>query len=304
MLLGRQTSGEPRDEDAAMLRFGWLRRRKQSSISTKLNSASVPSAPCPAVIEPLERRALMSWPPAAAVAQDAGSTLYVNQYGFARVPDQRFAPGQTFQSDRVYFDDGGLLSFYAASRSPLDAALYSNQQQPVATSRHPRRGGSMPVVANVSPQKDTLYLAIRPAAGFAAGTYTWVVHGVPSYDLPTIAISPQTHTGTARTDISGTNDYDFFRFTTTHAGNWTVRVTPTPIPGQYPQQLDATMNIYNRRGQPVRGGGSFTQAINQYGPGGTESWFGTHLRAHTTYYIRIDGQGDSIGMYRVSVSGP
>ncbi|MGE5611841.1 MAG: hypothetical protein ACM359_21520 [Bacillota bacterium] len=289
-----------------MLRLAWPRQsQRQHHVDTKPTDATNQPAYSPSMIEPLEPRSLLSWPPVAAVAGHSDKTIYVNQNGVAILPNQRINPGQGFQSDQIYFDDSGKLSIQAFSRVPLDTAFYTaDRSRPAQVNTTPNSRSSGLLVGNVSPEKDTLYLAVRTHALAHAATYTLVVHGVPSAFIQPISLSPSNDTGSAGSDISGTNDYDVYRFTTSRAGNWTVRVTPTPVPDQYPQRLDATMNIYNRKGRPVLGGGSFTAPINQHGPGATETWFGTNLPAHTTYYIRIDGQADSIGKYRVSVTGP
>jgi hypothetical protein len=268
--------------------------RRQALSHMKAHDRSV-------LLEPLESRSLLSaWPLAPFSPTTPPATIYTNQDGDAVLNSRRINSPGKIDLYSVYFDDPGTMWFGTNGTLHSQVAFYDHPGKPTAVnlgqgkySRGLLRGLA------VSANKLTMNLAVQMQDGAAKGAYGLVVRGPAAEYVERVPISPKNNAGASGSDISGLNDSDFYRFTTTRAGDWNISVIPDPVKAKDNVRLDATMNIFDDHGNPVAG--TFLRPINAKGPGGTETWIGANLPAGQTYYIRVDGFGDSVGGYGVSM---
>ncbi|MGA2500708.1 MAG: hypothetical protein ABSH20_23465 [Tepidisphaeraceae bacterium] len=250
------------------------------------------------LLESLESRRLLSsvgWPSAPFSNASTRATIYVNQFGKAVL--NRPASAGAFDGYNLYYDDSGLLSIHTTGAA-TDLAFYYTSGRPTSVAV----GGGTAQITNVvvPPDKRMQYIGIVPRA---SGSYQLQVDGPPENFIETIPVSKVLNAGSGGSDISGVGDFDIYRFTLPRSGNWMFRVIPDrkhAEPTLSSPPLDATMNIFDVRGNPV--GGSFTQTIDRGGPGVAEYWLGIGLSAGATYLMRVDGAGSSVGGYGVSAS--
>jgi hypothetical protein len=153
--------------------------------------------------------------------------------------------------------------------------------------------GATAVTGTVSGNKDIDHIGVRPHAAGTTGTFTLHVNGVAEGVPYPLSMSSKSNAGSSGSDISGTYDYDFYKFKLPRNGNYLFQTDPNG------KLLDVSMNIYDDAGNPI--GGTFTQPINNAGPGGIESWTGVGLQGGHTYWMRVDGVNVQTGGYGVSV---
>jgi hypothetical protein len=237
------------------------------------------------------------WPAAPFQKDNDRGTIYANQTGNASLDNQLVTRAKPFAGYSVYYDDPGTLSFKTVGRTRTRVAYYNQLGQPTSVGNSGGLGSSS-LVATVPDDKRMLYLGVLANNLLTSRTYALKIDG-PTPEIEKIPVSRINDAGSSGSDISGSNDFDFYKFTTTCAGNWLVKVIPDRVSAYSSVRLDATMNIYDSEGNPV--GGTFTETINNGGPGATERWIGVGLSADATYYIRVDGYGESLGGYGVSV---
>lgn len=213
-----------------------------------------------------------------------GTWAYVNQFGYALLKHQPFDHQHRAGLYDLFFDDDGAVTVTAKATVPVDLAFYNATPSPTQTDT--RGLVSAGVSAMVGPEKHTLYVAVQPHdPARAKGLCNLQIFGVPVRVWDTFTISPKSNLGQGETSISGPNDFDFWRFTVSVAGTWLITVKPAGT-------LDATMTVFDGGGVPI--GGTFTQPIDNAGPGGTESFMQT-MAAGQTAVVRVDGAGDSVG---------
>ncbi|MGE5608206.1 MAG: hypothetical protein ACM359_03040, partial [Bacillota bacterium] len=217
------------------------------------------------------------------------------QFGNAELPANQIGRSGKVNGYEIFFDDRGKMLVGTSGALRTEIAYYRGEGQPTTTVTAPGRFG-YPRIKNirVGPNRNTLYIGVRALDRTATGTYGLFVRGVPEGMNYPLEISSETFTASSDTDINSPNDYDFWEFTTPRAGNWTVTVGPD-------DSLDATLIVYDSEGNPVYGG--FSQAMNTKPIGVAEKWVGRNLPAHSTYYVRVDGSGDSTGDYDIFVQG-
>jgi hypothetical protein len=235
-------------------------------------------------MECLEKRELLSWPAAPFGIGEFAGTIYVNQLGDAMVSGRWIGSSGGFFGYDISFDDGGVLNIQTRGVAAL-LAFYEGDGQPTVVSK----SGSLSNRA-IGPEKSQLWIGVQAPDPRATGTYDVSIDGASHTVIRPMHPARTPSFFYVKTAITGANDSDFLVFTTTFAGSWTVWVVPE-------RKLDATMNVFSRTGVPV--GGSFTRPINKGGEGVTESWSGTTRRTRTTYYVRVDGRGESTGRYQV-----
>ena len=218
------------------------------------------------------------------------STIYVNQNGDATLPAE---PLSSFNGYDLFFDDGGTVTFSTTGNVSTDMGYYEQVGQPIVVNDTGGTGGTTSITGNVTANKDLDYVAVRPHDPGTSGTYTLQVNG-PAEGVPyPLDISSSSASGSSGSDISGTFDYDFYRFKIPRNGNYLMQTTPSG------KLLDVSMNVYDDAGRPI--GGTFTSPIDNGGPGVTESFTALGLRAGQVYWIRVDGVNDQTGGYSVSV---
>ncbi len=246
-------------------------------------------------LEPLESRTLLSaWPPAGFVRAHLEDTIYVNQLGNATLPGKLIGkPGQS-HGYALFFDDGGYIKHLAAKGTAnTQMAFYGAGRNPTLVNASTGKNGYASIKRiPIGPEKRMLWLSVKATDPLVVLTYDLVVQGVRHNIIYSVDVSPNDDSGHNGTDISGEGDADFYRFTTTRAGDWKVTVSPD-------KQLDATIVVFDSAGNPL--GGSFTSAIDQGEKGRPETWLGRNLPAGATYYVRVDGKGPSTGDFDISV---
>jgi hypothetical protein len=270
------------------------------------------SQPPTILIEPLDARHHLSatpipWPSTPFGNKVPQTTVYVNQFGTAVLPNQVLDAHHPIEDYNLYFDDTGKLSL-SASGMRTDLAFYedagptSNSTTPgvlAATDTSGNRHGAALTNLTVDGTKPSLYASVQPFNGGGKGEFTLNVSGPPETELPVDPLSPKTNAASDGSDISGTNDYDFYGFKLARDGNYVFQVIPDNKPQSGEQtHLNASMNIYDSNGNPVAG--TYTSTIASAGPGKTVSATLIGLKAGTTYWLRVDGVGDSTGGYGVA----
>lgn len=249
-------------------------------------------------LELLESRQMLSgtnpaatgWPAATFPSRDFRAMIYVNQNGYALLAHQVVTSAPGLHGYQLYFDDEGPLRISTFGIAPPALALYNKPGLPAQIDA----GGHLKVT--VPGDKSMLYVGAKARPGSAGSTYSLRIMGPKANYIETIPVSRTLNAGSGGSDISGSCDSDFYRINLPRSGNWIFKVIPDAgLPGK---RLDATMNVFDARGNPV--GGSFTSVVNSGGPGVTEHWTGIGLAAGAAYYLRVDGLGDSIGGYGVS----
>jgi hypothetical protein len=215
--------------------------------------------------------------PAAPFAAQLRAGIYVNQWGVATVSSQSLIP---FSAYSVWFDDGGPITVSTTGRVTTDVSFYDETGYPILANTRGRSSRSTTVTTEVSPDKLLNYIGVRPHVAGARGTFTLHVAGPPEGEW----------SDPGGSDISGTYDYDFYRYRLSHGGDWMVTVKPS-------SHLDVSINVYDAAGNPI--GGTFTSAIDAAGPGRAETWTGVGL-SKGTYYVRVDGTNNRRGTYGVS----
>lgn len=216
--------------------------------------------------------------PAAPFAQQLRAGIYVNQWGVATVSSQSLLP---FSAYSVWFDDGGPITIATSGRVATDVSFYDESGYPIIANTLGRSSRSTAIAADVSPDKLLNYIGVRPHTAGAKGAFTLHISGPPEGEW----------SDPGGSDISGTYDYDFYRYKLSHGGDWKVTVKPTS------SHLDVSINVYDAAGNPI--GGTFTSAIDDAGPGQAETWTGIGL-SKGTYYVRVDGTNNQRGTYSVS----
>lgn len=248
------------------------------------------------VIEPLETRVLLSWPNAPFNGNGPVPTLYANQDG-AVVLHQRWPASHNgyngFNGYRIRFDDPGSLTFKTQGRVPTQLAYYSRSGPPKSQTSAKLAAGNGTLRVK-TPAKQWLYLGVQAKTPNPGGTYVLRVKGEPYGVILNMPVSAKTNAYSRIGDVEHPGDIDFFQFTTTATGTWRIRITP--VKGK---TADVSLNVFDRWGRPV--GGSFTQPINEGGRGQREQWVGTNLPKGSHLYLRIDGQGESSGLYAIGV---
>jgi len=248
----------------------------------------------PMAMESLEQRALFSWPNAPFDTPNVQEVIYVNQRGNADLPGEKISSPGAVHGYEVSFDDDGRLSIYTRGSLRIELAFYNGPGQPTRANAA-RSGNSSIKNLYVGPDKDTLYVAVRAQDPAATGTYALYIRGVGQNVVRPLNRAPKANTFSSRTAVTGVNDTDFFSFTTSVTGTWTISVKPED------NDLNATLNVFDSAGNPVVG--TFTRPVDAAGNGGNEIFTLTNVRADTTYYVRVDGLGDSTGFYRVYARG-
>ncbi|MGE5610461.1 MAG: hypothetical protein ACM359_14520, partial [Bacillota bacterium] len=270
----------------------------------RMPAKPLPSVPCS---EPLESRTLLSttpasllfsWPASPFQKDNYRGTIYTNQNGDAFLDNQFLGRARPFGGYEIYYDDPGTISFRTTGRMHTQIAYYNQSGPPARVRDGGVAGAHHALTAKIPADKRMLYLGVLAYNRGTIGTYGLKVDG-PIPEIENIPVPRTVDAGSSGSDISGSNDADFYQFTVPHAANWIVKVIPDRISGYSTPPLDATLNVYDSQGNPV--GGTFTQPINEGGSGVTERWTGIGLRAGATYYFRVDGSGDSVGGYGVSV---
>lgn len=258
-------------------------------------------------LETLEPRRLLTgapatgWPTAPFHRKEYrdGTWVYVNQFGSAKLVGQHVDAQHPFATYDLLFDDGGTITTKVTSPSaPVDLAYYPADGGPRNVDVSGNAAGAS-VTGRVSSQKINQYLAVRPHGPGASATFDVLISGVAAARFEPLAIDARTNAGSDGTTISGADDYDFWRFRTTRAGTWVVRVIPDRQPNvDAGGPMDATLMVFNAKGSPI--GGTFTQPIDTGGVLKPEQWTGTGLAAGQWIYARVDGAGGSTGGYGIA----
>lgn len=231
------------------------------------------------------------WPASPFAAALDRATIYVNQYGQATLPNQTLSSTAGYD---VFFDDGGPITLTTTGVTSTDVAYYEGTGgYPQFVNDTGGRRGTTAVAGTVSGNKDLDHIAVRPHAAGTTGAFTLHVDGVPEGVPYPLSMSSKSDAGSSGSDISGTYDYDIYKFKLPRNGNYLFQVDPNG------KVLDTSMNVYDNAGNPI--GGTFTQPINSAGPGQIDSWTGIGLQGGQTYWLRVDGVNDQAGGYGVSV---
>lgn len=240
--------------------------------------------------ELLESRCLLSWPDAPFAGTDYENTLFVNQFGDAYLPSKAISPKGDFDGYRLHFDEPGAITI-RTDGVPAQLAYYLGAGPPARTADNPSGGSAVSLRSRV-PDRRLVFVGVKAALGDATGKYGLYVDGPPEGHIDVIKVSARTHAGSDGSDITPASDYDFFSFTTTRAGIWSVTVIPD-------RTLDPTLNVFDDAGVPI--GGSFTKPINRGGVGQGETWVSTYLTKGQTVVLRVDGRGNTTGGINVLV---
>ena len=244
------------------------------------------------LMETLEGRRMLSWAAAPFAPRDVEETIYVDQLGNASISGKRIDKPGDFDGYQIYFDDPGYLSFEVHGNVRTQIAFYNGPGRATQTAVADRRGNAS--ISNVwlAPEKRMLYIGVQATNRRAMGTYDLIVHGVKHNVIRTINPAREPHYYYAKTDITDSEDADFFSFKTDFRGSWSVWVVPD-------KNLDVTIHVFDEAGRAL--GGSYTKPINHGGVGKYETWTGRKLKGDTTYYVRIDGNEKSTGRYQIFV---
>lgn len=222
--------------------------------------------------------------------------IHENQNGYAEVTGA-LTKRRDLGAFSLSADDGGSLELMTSGDVATDVAYYDQPElQAAGQPTHmggPRKGA--PTVLDglsISWDKPSNYLVVRAHSPAGTGTYKLEVLAPPANFAANVKLTAADPSNSVYHGISGTNDCDFYRIKVPLAGDWEIKAAANA-------GFDPTMNIYDAKGNPV--GGTYTNAIDNTGIGGTESWTGTNVAANTVYYVRVDGAGDSIGNYHLFV---
>lgn len=254
------------------------------------------------VLEALESRVMFStqlwhgWP-LAPFDSRLTTPVYTNQFGVAELTQQPLTATRQFTQYSLSFDDPGKVRIGASGSCATDLGFYYKTGRP--SIRAAPANGTTHIQFVFPADKRSTYITARSSVAGATGTYTLHVAGPAPHSIEAIRVSSVTNAGSTGSDISGTNDNDFYSFRVPRPGNWICQVIPDRAKSAKQPRLDATMMIYDQSGKPV--GGTFTKPIDAHGIGKTEAWTGIGLAAGSQYFVRIDGYSDSIGGYGVAV---
>jgi len=232
------------------------------------------------------------WPTAPFSGASIEGTIYLNQNGDAVLTGKAISPGGDFDGYEIGFDDPGGFDVRATGAVQTQAGFYDGPGLPARV-----ENGNAGFSVQAPEDRRSLYLGVRAKTRGSTGSYGLTIDG-PKPMSEVMQISAKNNAGSSGSDISGTWDYDFYSFKPSRSGKWLVKAIPDAAKKKGGSRLDAVLNVYDSAGKSRSGG--FTKPVNAGGPGVTERWTGS-LKAGATYYARVDGYGDSLGGYGVSV---
>lgn len=245
--------------------------------------------PPPAAIEPLESRTLLSWPTAPFTRPELENVVFVNQAGGASIERKAIKPAGDFDAYQIYFDDNGPATIRTTGPMRLMLGQYGPTGRPLKIDKGSGPDGAAQLQVQAV-TKEPFYVVVRALGRKAIGKYGLIVEGVPHAVIWEIPYSSQTLGGYNHSSLSGFFDADFYHFRPAQAGTWEVKVTPNG-------GLDATIHVFDDQGRPL--GGSFTRPLNRTGMNTPETWIGSNLPADQSYFVRVDGRGNSLGFYTI-----
>src|SRR5204862_6995116 len=124
----------------------------------------------------------------------------------------------SFSGYKLFFDDPGALRLSTTGMVGTDVAFYGRAGQPSAVGRSSGQGAVLD--ATVSADKSSLYVGVQGQTGISGGRYSLHVDGPASNYIETMRISTRLNAGSSGSDISGSNDSDFYKFEVPRSGNW------------------------------------------------------------------------------------
>jgi hypothetical protein len=229
----------------------------------------------------------VKWPNSPFGSRDMGGMIHTNQFGTATIKKLRL-PAGGFRAFGIFSDDPGGLDASIIGTTTGKLAFYDRLGKPA------RVGNDGHLLVSFT-DKRTVYLGAQSSNRSTATTYGLRVTAPHQSFMDVVKIDNKTWAGANGSDISDSGDTDFYKVKIPRTGNWVFEA----IPDKAKNPLDVTFNVFDVKGRPVAG--SFLKPIDAGGPGKTERWTGVGLRAGQTYYLRVDGKGESLGGYGVAV---
>ena len=211
--------------------------------------------------------------------------VYTNQLGDARIAGT--LPANPVQAYGFALNTAAPVA--ANLTGPAHIAFYGDAGQPDRLSNATTTGATL--LASV-PARQLTHFAVQGADSFATGTYALAIDGPRPRGMQGLFVSKATGIGAALGAIGTLYETDFYHFTTTQAGEWTVTIKGV-------KTLDVSINVFDAAGNPV--GGTFMSPINAGGAGQAETWTGKGLSAGAQYFIRVDSPNNSRGSYAIDV---
>ena len=246
------------------------------------------AARCPASIEALEPRLLLSWPSAPlASALD----ILVNQFGDATVSGQALPVAGAHANYAVSFAQAGDAVFQTSGSTDMDVAFYPSAGQPGVTDDRSGEDGNAMILRLVT-AGTSLYLSVGGHNDTVTGNFGLHIDG-PSATAQTISLDDSHYGYVVDEVISAAVPCQFYEFTPDANGTWEIVVSPVG-------SLDPTMVIFDADGNPVAG--DFTNPVDDNNAGQEEIWTGP-LVAGATYFLRVDGYGNTTGRFDVDITG-
>ena len=229
----------------------------------------------------------VKWPSSPFGSRDMGGMIHTNQLGTATIKKLRL-PAGAFRAFGVFSDDPGGLDASVIGTTTGKLAFYDRLGKPVRVGND----GHLQVSFK---DKGTVYLGVQSGNRSTATIYGLQLEAPYQSFMDVVQIDNTTWAGANGSDISDGGDTDFYKVRIPRTGNWVFEAIPDAVKNP----LDVTFNVFDVKGRPVAG--SYLKPIDAGGPGKTERWTGVGLRAGQTYYLRVDGKGESLGGYGVAV---
>ena len=201
----------------------------------------------------LEPRILLTvtWP----AAPFPASEIYVNQNGDAFLDGTNW-PSIDYAGDhdpwKLFFNTSGQLTIQTTGITNTEMAFYDHPNNPSITDDNSGDGFNAKIESSI----ESLESYLIDIAGYneiTIGDYGLDINGPfkNSTNIPISGSNPPT--GSDSKYLGYAFDFDFYYFSPTTTGQWSITVDPT-------SSWDVTFNVFNNSGNPI--GGTFTSSIN------------------------------------------